>query len=226
MNETKNIGQLMEEQRLPNNGSSASQLTPYQDTNKRLTLERYGDFAAFCKVFDVSNMRRYCTQPARCVNGNAPTLATVKNTYGLPSAKLWLKALVVDYSATVVNRSDRRMTEAQIDDWVDTAITEWGYLSVTEWMLFFHKCKAGYFGSLYNDANYIRLSEMVREFIFGEYRKRIKDQFERECNEAMRAREEAERKGKTITFEQFKETEAYKKLFNQQSDDNKTKELP
>lgn len=216
MNETKNIGQLLEEQRLPSSGSSASPLTPYQDTNKRLTLEKYGNFGAFCKVFHVDNMRKYCTHPSRCVNGDAPTLATVKNTYGMPSAKLWLKALVTDYSATVVNRSDRRMTEAQIDDWVDTAITEWGYLSVTEWMLFFHKCKAGYFGSLYNDANYIRLSEMVREFVFGEYRRRLKDQFEQECNKAMRAREDAERKGKTMTVEEFKKTDAYKRIVQEQ----------
>lgn len=212
MSETKQIGQLLDGERLPSSGNSASRLTPFQDTNRRLTLERYGDFGAFCKVFAVDNTRRYCTQPARCVNGNAPTLATVKNTYGLPSAKLWLKALVVDYCATVVNRSDRRMSEAQIDDWVDLAITEWGYLTVTEWMLFFHKCKAGYWGSLYNDANYIRLSEMVREFIFGEYRKRLKDQFEKECKEAMREREEAEHRGKTMTADEFKKTDAYKRI--------------
>ena len=165
-------------------------------------------------------MRRYCSHPARCINGNAPSLATVKNTYGLPSAKLWLKSLVVDYSAAVVNRSDRRMTEAQIDDWVDLAIVEWGYLSVTEWMLFFQKCKAGYFGSLYNDANYIRLSEMVHEFIFGEYRQRLKEQFEQECQEAMRAREEAERKGKTMTAEEFKKTDAYKRIMQEGTQDN------
>jgi hypothetical protein len=217
MSETKQIGQLLEEQKPQSSGSNASQLTPYQDTNRRLTLERYGDFGSFCKTFDVVEMRRYCTYPARCVNGNAPSLATVKNTYGLPSAKLWLKALVVDYCATVVNRSDRRMTEAQIDDWVDLAITEWGYLTVTEWMLFFHKCKASYFGSLYNDANYNRLSEMVREFVFGEYRKRLKDQFERECKNAMRECEDTERKGKTMTADQFKQTDAYRKLMSEKT---------
>ena len=212
MSETKQIGQLIEGKRPPSNGNSASALTPYQDTKRRLTLERYGDFGAFCKTFDVVEMRRYCMYPTRCVNGNAPSLATVKNTYGLPSAKLWLKALVVDFCATAVNRSDRRMTEAQIDDWVDLAITEWGYLTVTEWMLFFHKCKAGYWGSLYNDANYIRLSEMVNEFVFGEYRQKLKDQFEHECQNAMRDREEAERKGKTMTAEEFKKSDAYKRL--------------
>lgn len=218
MSETKQIGQLLEGQRPPSNGNSVSALTPYQDTNRRLTLERYGDFGSFCKTFDVVEMRRYCTYPARCVNGNAPSLATVKNTYGLPSAKLWLKALVVDYCATVVNRSDRRMTEAQIDDWVDLAITEWGYLTVTEWMLFFHKCKASYFGSLYNDANYNRLSEMVREFVFGEYRKMLKDQFEHEHQQMMRDREDAERKGKTMTADEFKKTDAYKRITEGQQD--------
>lgn len=216
MSETKQIGQLLEGQRLPSNGSGASALTPYQDTKRRLTLEKYGDFGAFCNVFAVENMRRYCEHPARCVNGNAPSLATVKNTYGLPSAKLWLKSLVVDYCATVVNRSDRRMTEEQIDDWVDLAIGEWGYLSVTEWMLFFQKCKAGYFGSLYNDANYIRLSEMVNGFVYGEYRQRLKDQFEQECQKAMRAREDAERRGKTMTAEEFKKTDAYKRIIKEE----------
>ena len=216
MSETKQIGQLLEGQRPQSSGNNASALTPYQDSNRRLTLERYGDFGSFCNVFAVDKMRRYCTQPARCVNGNAPSLATVKNTYGLPSAKLWLKALVVDYCATVVNRSDRRMTEAQIDDWVDLAITEWGYLSATEWMLFFHKSKAGYFGSLYNDANYNRLSEMVNEFVFCEYRKRLKDQFEQECKKAMRAKEDAERRGTTMTAEEFKKTDAYKRIVQEQ----------
>ena len=212
MSEIRRIGQYLGEQKLPSSGSGASQLTPYQDTNRRLTLERYGNFGAFCETFAVEKMREYCAHPARCVNGSAPSLATVKNTYGLPEAKLWLKALVVDYCANVVNRSDRRMTEAQIDDWVDLAITEWGYLTVSEWMLFFHKCKAGLFGSLYNDANYIRLSEMTREFIFGEYRQRLKDQFEHERTQAMREKEEAERRGKTMTAEQFKQTDAYKRL--------------
>lgn len=220
MSETKNIGQLMEQQRLPNSGSSASALTPYQDSNRRLTLEKYGDFGSFCDMFALDKMRKYCAHPARCVNGNAPSLATVKNAYGLPSAKLWLKALVVDYCANVVNRSDRRMTEAQIDDWVDLAITEWGYLTVTEWMLFFHKCKAGLFGSLYNDANYIRLSEMTREFIFGEYRQRLKDQFEQECNKAKRDREDAERRGKTMTAEEFKKTDAYKRIMEEENRDS------
>ena len=216
MSEAKQIGQLLEGQRPQSNGDSASPLTPYQDTNRRLTIERYGDFGSFCKTFDLDKMRKYCAQPARCINGNAPSLATVKNTYGLPSAKLWLKSLVVDFCANVVNRSNRRMTEAQIDDWVDLAIGEWGYLSVTEWMLFFHKCKAGYFGSLYNDANYVRLSEMVNGFVYGEYRQRLKDQFEQECQEAMRAREEAERKGKTMTAEEFKKTEAYKRIIREE----------
>lgn len=216
MSETKQIGQLMDMQKLPSSGNSASQLTPFQDTNRRLTLEKYGDFGTFCDTFGLDKMQRYCAHPGRCVNGNAPTLASVKHAYGLPSAKLWIKALAADFAANAVNRSDRRMTEEQLDDWADTALTEWGYLTVTEWMLFFQKAKAGKFGSLYNDVNCIRLSEMVNDFVYGEYRQRLKDQFENECNKAMREREEAERKGKTMTADEFKKTDAYKRLMKEQ----------
>ena len=203
-------------QRPPSNGSSASALTPYQDSNRRLTLEKYGDFDSFCETFSPKNMQKYCAHPSRCVNGNAPTLASVKHAYGVPSAKLWIKALAADFAANAVNRSDRRMTEEQLDDWADTALTEWGYLTVTEWMLFFQKAKAGKFGSLYNDVNCIRLSEMVNDFVYGPYRQELKDQFEQECQKAMRAREEAERKGKTMTAEEFKKTDAYKKIIREE----------
>ena len=222
MSETKQIGQLLDGEKLPSSGSSALVLTPFQDTNRRLTLERYGDFGAFCDTFGLDKMQRYCAHPARCVNWNAPTLASVKHAYGLPSAKLWIKALAADFAANAVNRSDRRMTEEQLDDWADTALTEWGYLTVTEWMLFFQKAKAGKFGSLYNDVNCIRLSEMVNDFVYGEYRQRLKDQFENECNKAMREREEAERKGKTMTADEFKKTDAYKRLMKEQEQEQQT----
>lgn len=216
MSETKQIGQLMASgQRPPSNGSSESALTPFQDTNARAVIERYGDFGSFCNVFGLDKTQKYCAHPSRCVNGNAPTLASVKHAYGVPSAKLWIKALAADFAANVVNRSDRRMTEEQLDDWADTALTEWGYLTTTEWMLFFHKAKAGKFGSLYNDVNCIRLSEMVNEFIYGSYRQGLKERFEQECQEAIRAREEAERKGKTMTADEFKKTDAYKRIMRE-----------
>lgn len=216
MSETKKIGQLMASwQRPPSNGSGALELTPFQDSNRRLTLEKYGDFGSFCETFSLKNMQKYCAHPSRCVNGNAPTLASVKHAYGVPSAKLWIKALAADFAANAVNRSDRRMTEEQLDDWADTALTEWGYLTVTEWMLFFQKAKAGKFGSLYNDVNCIRLSEMVNDFVYGPYRQGLKDQFEQQCKEAMREKEEAERRGKTMTAEQFKKTDSYKRIINE-----------
>ena len=211
-NKKVSLDKLLEEQRRQSNGNSASALTPYQDSKRRLTLERYGDFGSFCNVFSLDKTQKYCAYPSRCVNGDAPSLASIKNAYGAPCAKLWIKALAADFAANVVNRSDRRMTEAQLDDWADTALTEWGYLTVTEWMLFFHKAKAGKFGSLYNDVNCIRLSEMVNDFIYGPYRQGLKDQFEQEQQRARRAKEDAERIGKTMTAEEFKKTDAYKRI--------------
>lgn len=213
MSEIKKIGQLME-QKLQSNGNNASPLTPFQDTNRRLVIERYGAYGSFCRVFSLENVQRFCAHPGRCINGDAPSMASVKHAYGVPSAKLWLKALAADFAANAVNRSDRRMTEEQLDDWADTALAEWGYLTVTEWMLFFHKAKAGKFGSLYNDVNCIRLSEMVNDFVYGSYRQRLKEQFEHERQKADRAREEAEHP--TMTFDEFKKTEAYKRIMQEQ----------
>lgn len=160
-------------------------------------------------------MQKYCANPSRCVNGNAPSLASIKHAYGVPSAKLWIKALAADFAANAVNRSDRRMTEEQLDDWANTALTEWGYLTASEWMLFFHKAKAGKFGSLYNDVNCIRLSEMVNDFVYGTYRQGLKERFEQECQNAKRDREKAEREGKTMTAEEFKKTDAYKRIIKE-----------
>lgn len=132
-----------------------------------------------------------------------------------------MKALVADFAVNAVNRSDRRMTEAQLDDWVATALTEWGYLTVTEWMLFFHKAKAGYFGSLYNDVNCIRLSEMVNDFIYGSFRQSMKAKHDEE-----KAREERElmynREG-TMTFDAFRQTDAYKRIMENGKETNNKK---
>ena len=213
--------QELKQQKLPTSGGRESQLTPYQDSRVKLVIESYGDFSSFCKTFSLEKMQRYCSHPSRCVNGNAPAIVEVKNAYGTPSAKLWMKALVADFAATAVNRSDRRMTEAQLDDWVATALTEWGYLTVTEWMLFFHKAKAGYFGSLYNDVNCIRLSEMVNDFIYGSFRQSMKAKHDEE-----KAREERElmynREG-TMTFDAFRQTDAYKRIMENGKETNNKK---
>lgn len=122
---------------------------------------------------------KYCSYPARCVMGKAPTLAKVRKEYGEQTALDWLRVQINDYQNYVAVKDDNEMPTEVANEVAALILADFYYLKMTEIMLFFRWLKTGRYGELYGRINpqtfFCKLRDFVRErndIIFHEENKR------------------------------------------------------
>lgn len=108
----------------------------------------------------------------------------------------WLTAQLTELSAYC---GARNMDVAQLRMLAMTLATEYPWLKITEYLVFFHRFKAGRYGKFYGSVDPLTITTAMREFI----RERNEAWFYREQEE----REERERKAAEtsppITWEEY-----------------------
>jgi hypothetical protein len=169
---------------------------------------KYGDEVNFLKIFSPDKQSEYFNRGVlKCFNGAAPSLTRTRTTYGMETARMWLNIQITELC--VFTAIQEKPTMAQIDMICDVIISNFGYLKVTELMVFFLKFKAGEYGKFFGVIDGLVITEALHKFM--DFRKQMIEKAER--MELDRQREERYRRQEenAISREEF---EGIKHYFN------------
>ncbi len=111
----------------------------------------------------------------RCFTGEAPSLKRVQVSFGEECANNWLIAQIIDLALFCGIREKPDM--AQVEAIARTIIVNYGYLKLTELMVFFQRFKAGRQGTFYGSFDGITLNKALNDFL--KYRREKLFEYER-----------------------------------------------
>ena len=125
----------------------------------------YGTREQFLTTFNPSNQLTYCRRDCleRIMLGKAPTLTTVEQAYGKGCAESWMEIQLKNLVNYV--GCQERVTSAMIETTAAVIVAEFGFLKVTEIMLFMLRLKSGQFGSVYGKTDGLRITIALRDFL-------------------------------------------------------------
>lgn len=156
---------------------------------------RYGSIEDFLLTFSPDKQMTYCAYEDKCFFGTSPTLGKLNNAYGKNAASAWLVPQLVSLSEYCGCKD--KLTDMQLRELAMIIATKYGYLKVTELMLFFYWLKSGIYGRFYGVIDPMVITTSLLSFIA--VRSEIKTRKEQEEYER-RMEESAKR---AITHEEY-----------------------
>jgi hypothetical protein len=126
-------------------------------------LNKYGDAINFLTVFNPDKQVEYAENELRCFSGTAPVLYRVSKTYGRNIAENWLEIQLYDLSE--YSGCKDKFDTKQVEQVAKVILLNYGYLKVTEFMVFFQKFKAGNYGKFYGSVDGLVITSALHEFI-------------------------------------------------------------
>ena len=126
-------------------------------------VRRYGDRERFMLTFTCSHEKVYCRHAERCVLGNAPTLSLMNAAYGRNTSAAWTVPLLTDVSEFCGCKD--KLSDGQLEELAYIITAEYGYLKVTEVMLFCWWFKSGRYGRFYGSVDPFVITAALRDFM-------------------------------------------------------------
>lgn len=167
-----------------------------QNCLQRTMVKRYGDRQQFMLTFTCDHEREYCRHAERCVLGKAPTLNQVNAAYGSNTSTAWLVPLLYDVSEFCGCKD--KLTKRQLEELAYIITVGYGYLKVTEVMLYCWWFKSGRYGRFYGSVDPMVITTTLRDFIRDRNALIVREEGETEA-----ARQE-EWKAKAITYDEWR----------------------
>ncbi len=137
----------------PASGLKRKATLPDVTTNKQQLLQGYS----------VRNAMTLTENAERCIFGNAPTLWQANNAYGRGTAEELLVYHLADLGEYTGVRD--KMTTNQIRQMAELIAADYGYVKISEFMLFCRRMKAGRYGSFYGVVDPMVIMSALRTFI-------------------------------------------------------------
>lgn len=138
-------------------------------------IKRFGDSESFLKKVSPSTQTSFASHPDNAVIGDYPTLTDLKQAYGKNFAAIWLVAQIDNLTLFT---GAKNITEQQHEELAKIIAAEYGYLKVTELLLFFYYFKTGRYGRFYGSVDPMVITCALRDFI--KERNVFIDQYERD----------------------------------------------
>lgn len=107
--------------------------------------------------------RKLCADSDVCYFGGAPTLNMLNITYGSQTAAMWLVPQL--YNLSEYCGCKDKLQGKPLEECASVIAVEFGYLSVTELMLFFHRFKSGRYGRFYGSVDPLVITTSIRDFL-------------------------------------------------------------
>ena len=150
------------------------------------SVQVYESKDEFLIKFNPKKQNEYIKHFDRCFVGNALRLSEVAGAYKENTAILWLKIQLFDLA---VFTGVKKPSDEQITMLCETILANYGYLKVTELMVFFSKFKAGQFERFFGNFDAMVITTSLATFI--ELRKNwIFEAYQRQENEKREKRHE------------------------------------
>lgn len=125
-------------------------------------LTNYGTREQFLETFNPSLQVAVGQYPERAFFGKAPTLGVVKQAYGPNAPTMWLMAQLYDLCEYT---GAKKMDVQQATMLAEVIAQQYGYLKVSELLLFFLRFKAGNYGRFYGTVDPMVITAAIREFL-------------------------------------------------------------
>lgn len=100
--------------------------------------------------------------PDRAFFGKAPSLGIVKQTYGPNAATMWLLPQLYDLCEYT---GAKKMDAQQATMLAEVIAQEYGFLKVSELLMFFFRFKAGAYGRFYGAVDPLVITSALKEFM-------------------------------------------------------------
>lgn len=116
-------------------------------------------------TFNPSRQTEYC-QPQnteRLLLGKAPSLNLVRMAYGMECVTTFLEVQINDLVNYLGDQG--KTNKDMIIQTASVIALQYGYLKLTEVMLFMVMVKAGHFGTVYGNANGLHITLALRQFL-------------------------------------------------------------
>lgn len=168
--------------------------------------ERYGTQNQFLTLFNPGKQSLYCRDRDRCFDSQAPSLNRVQVAYSRKTAESWVEAQIFDL--TRYTGIKEKPSNEHIESCASVIVQEYGYLKITEIMLFFHLFKAGIFGRFYGSYDNLVLMDSLRQFI--DYRNKELRRIEQEKSRLAREEEYRRRKQESVSYQEWKQQQVGK----------------
>lgn len=94
--------------------------------------------------------------------GDYPAMGYIAKTAGTQCVVQWLMAALTNLS---MFSGAKNLDVGQLRETAIILIAEYPYLRITEFMLFFHRFKAGRYGKFYGNVDPLTITSSIRDFI-------------------------------------------------------------
>lgn len=154
------------------------------------------------------DVQRYCASNVeRCFTGDTPTILEVRSAYSAATVDSWLDIQLADLVRFCGVKGKAEF--AQIIDPVIQVISDnFGFLKLSELMLFFQQFKAGRYGRFYGSVDPMVITGALQQFLeFRSERLALIERARRRADQERQQveRSELERRGELLTAEEWKE---------------------
>lgn len=140
------------------------------------------------------------------LTGDCPTIADVRNIWGEKYASIWLANQINDLSEYTGVKND--LLQYQKKEAARVIMSEFYYLKLSEFMLFFFQFKAGRYGKFYGSVDPLVITEALQKF--KKWRYDMLQQIERQ-DAMMKNNEKPLNDPNSLTYKEWQEL---KWLFN------------
>mgnify|MGYP006916106911 FL=1 len=114
-------------------------------------------------VYNPDGQTSLCRNVNDCWFGEHPTLILLDATYKKDVAEAWLVPQLVDISE--YSGAKDKLTKEQVKGCAFVIRNNYGYLKVSEVMLFCHRFKSGQYGDFYGGVSPLTITTALRQFI-------------------------------------------------------------
>lgn len=133
-----------------------------------------------------------------CYFGPAPTLYDANNIFGAGTAEEWLIYHLSDLSEFA--GVSKKINPAQIRQMAQLVVGDFGYLKMTEVMLFFRRFKSGRYGTFYGNVDPIVIMSALGRFILEERNPALASH---ELEEAVKHNEAISNDPRNVSYEAY-----------------------
>lgn len=165
------------------------------------TIRRFGSFDALLEKVNPTMQEYFCQRDVLAVMGDFPTLADINQAFGSGSGEKWLVPQIADLTlytgAKNIDKYQHRALARLLS-------SEYYWLKLSEFLLFFHRFKMGHYGRFFGNVDPMVITCAMRDFIS----ERNDIIAEEEQKERERLEEEERKRNPPITREEWERIKA------------------
>lgn len=191
-NQVKTIGQVLQNK----NVLQQSQTELVSSSQKMEMIKAYGTPKDFLELFNPDYQLKIYADTENCLFGNYPKLSQLKS-YGKNMSVAWILPQLTDLSEYCGCRD--KLEGKPLETCAHIIAQRFGYLKISELMLFFFRMKAGDYGRFYGTIDPLIITTSLNRFIID--RNILIDK----RNQKLQELRDAEDRKNAITYEQWLE---------------------